>query len=232
MLKRLVAVTATVLSVSVLAACGTETEASPGSGSSASDSTESSESSGEQVECQFTEDGSPAAKEVEIPEATGEEPGEVEATMTTNVGDITATLDGEKAPCTVRSFVSLADQDYFSDTECHRLTTQGIFVLQCGDPTATGTGGPGYTVPDEFDGSETYPAGTLAMANTGQPDSGGSQFFVVYADTQLPPAYTVFGQLDKASIETVSKVAEQGTTTPTGDGPPKQKVQIESVTVG
>ncbi len=85
-------------------------------------------------------------------------------------------------------------------------------MLQCGDPTGTGTGGPGYSFDDELSGKETYPAGTLAMANAG-PNTNGSQFFIVYDDTQLPPAYAVFGQLDAASVKIVAEVAEKGTQT-------------------
>ena len=154
--------------------------------------------------------------------------------MATTIGDMTFTLDADKAPCTVNSFVSLAQQNYFNGTHCHRLTTQGIFVLQCGDPTASGTGGPGYTIPDELDGSEAYPAGTLAMAKTSAPDSGGSQFFIVYEDTQLPPDYTVFGTVDEATVAAIAQVASQGTddSNGPGDGAPKQDVEIETVTIG
>ena len=129
--------------------------------------------------------------------------------------------------------MSLAEQGYFDATECHRLTTAGIFVLQCGDPTATGSGGPGYSFADELTGEETYPAGTLAMANAG-PDTNGSQFFIVYGDTQLPPAYTVFGTVDEAGVKLVEEVAAEGTDNANGqgDGAPNQAVEIESVTVG
>src|SRR5699024_11558444 len=94
---------------------------------------------------------------------------------------------------------------------------EGIFVLQCGDPTGTGSGGPGYSFADELDGSETYPAGTLAMANAG-PDTNGSQFFVVYDDSPLPADYTVFGSLDKESTKTVADIAAEGTDSGAGDG--------------
>jgi peptidyl-prolyl cis-trans isomerase B (cyclophilin B) len=132
----------------------------------------------------------------------------------------------------VNSFLSLAAQGFYDNTPCHRLTTQGIFVLQCGDPTGTGTGGPGYTIPDEITGTETYPAGTLAMANTGQPDTGGSQFFIVYGDTQLNPAYTVFGKVDQATIKEITRAAKAGVVPQMGanDGAPKTKITIESVT--
>ena len=172
----------------------------------------------------------PAAKEVSPPPATAQRTDDVEVTISTSQGDIVATLDGAAAPCTVNSFVSLASQGYFDGTVCHRLTTSGIFVLQCGDPTATGTGGPGYTIPDELSGEEAYPAGTLAMAKTSAPNSGGSQFFVVYSDTQLPPDYTVFGQLDAASVGVVAAVAAAGST-PEGDGQPNLEVAISSVEV-
>ena len=173
----------------------------------------------------------PAAKEVSPPPDVAQATGKVEVTISTSQGDIAAVLDATSTPCTVNSFVSLAQQGYFDDTVCHRLTTSGIFVLQCGDPTATGTGGPGYTIPDELSGAEQYPAGTLAMAKTSAPDSGGSQFFVVYADTQLPPDYTVFGQLDAASVAVVQTVAAAGST-PEGDGKPNLDVTISSVQVG
>jgi peptidyl-prolyl cis-trans isomerase B (cyclophilin B) len=156
--------------------------------------------------------------------------------MKTTIGDLGATLDADAAPCTVNSFVSLARQGFFDTSPCHRLTTaaSGIFVLQCGDPTGTGTGGPGYTIPDELSGQEKYVPGTLAMANTGQPDTGGSQFFIVYRNTPLPPQYTVFGRLDAAGLKSVQKVAAQGSDEAygQGDGHPKVPVTIDSVTVG
>jgi peptidyl-prolyl cis-trans isomerase B (cyclophilin B) len=157
------------------------------------------------------------------------------ATIVTSVGTLHMTLTGTSKPCTVASFVSLAKQGYFTNTSCHRLGNQkGFQFLQCGDPTGTGTGGPGYTIPDEITGSETYKAGTLAMANTGQPDSGGSQFFMVYGDSQFPPNYTVFGQLDAASISILAKVGAAGTgpvDPNAGGGAPKEKVTFESVTI-
>jgi peptidyl-prolyl cis-trans isomerase B (cyclophilin B) len=148
--------------------------------------------------------------------------------ITTNRGAITAKLNVTGTPCTANSFTSLARQGYFDDTKCHRLTTQGIFVLQCGDPTATGTGGPGYSFDDELTGQETYPAGTLAMANSG-PNTTGSQFFLVYADTPLPPDYTVFGQVDAAGLQVVKDIASAGTANGAPDGAPKEAVVIRSV---
>jgi cyclophilin family peptidyl-prolyl cis-trans isomerase len=115
-------------------------------------------------------------------------------------GDVKITLDRAKAPCTVNSFVALADQGYFDKTKCHRLADSGIFILQCGDPTGTGKGGPGYEFPNETDGTESYTEGVVAMANGG-PGSNGSQFFLVWADsTSLDKKrnFTIFGEMDKA----------------------------------
>jgi peptidyl-prolyl cis-trans isomerase B (cyclophilin B) len=151
------------------------------------------------------------------------------------MGNFAATLDADTAPCTVNSFVSLAKQGYFDDTPCHRLTTTNIYVLQCGDPTGTGTGGPGYTIPDEFFPTDKYGPGTLAMANKqGVQNSGGSQFFVVYQQTDLPPQYTVFGHIDAAGLKDVQKVAAKGTDNAfgQGDGHPRTPVKITKVTTG
>ncbi len=117
-------------------------------------------------------------------------------------------MDNGKTPCTVNNFTSLAKQGFFDNTNCHRLTTSAeLGVLQCGDPTGTGTGGPGYRFPNEYPTNQyrltdpalktpvLYPRGTLAMANSG-PGTNGSQFFLVYKDSQLPPTYTVFGTID------------------------------------
>jgi len=158
--------------------------------------------------------------------------GNYTATIKTNQGTIVATLDGAKAPHTVNSFNFLAGQGYFDNSPCHRLTTQGIFVLQCGDPTGSGSGGPGYTIPDENLDGATYPAGTLAMANTGQPHTGGSQFFICYADTPLPPQYTPFGQVTQG-LEVLKAIAANGEddSNGPGDGKPNKPVIIESFTV-
>ncbi|MBK0371413.1 peptidylprolyl isomerase [Streptomyces sp. CB04723] len=160
--------------------------------------------------------------------------------LTTSQGDIGFSMDAAKTPQTVNSFKALADKGYFDGTKCHRLTTQGIFVLQCGDPKGDGTGGPGYTIPDEnldalgkagADGSVVYPPGTVAMANTGQPNSGGSQFFLVYKETKLPPTYTPFGTMDDASLKAVQKVGEAGVEGGAGDGAPKKAVTVEKASV-
>ena len=159
------------------------------------------------------------------------QPAPYTATIVTNCGTIVATLDGAKAPHTVNSFAFLAGHHYFDNTRCHRLTggSAGIFVLQCGDPTGTGGGGPGYTIPDENLQGATYPAGTLAMANTGQPHTGGSQFFFCYDDTPLPAQYTPFGHVTQG-LDILKTIAAQGSNPP-DDGAPKQPVVIESFTV-
>ena len=183
------------------------------------------------VACDYPSDGGEPAKPVDAPADEAPDTGEATAVITTGAGDIDVTMDRAATPCTVNSFVSLAEQGYFDDTQCHRITTEGIFVLQCGDPTATGMGGPGYSFDDELSGDETYPAGTLAMANAG-PNTNGSQFFIVYDDTDLPPSYTVFGQIGEAGLEVVQGIADKGAQGGAPDGPPAKDVTIESVTVG
>ena len=182
--------------------------------------------------CKYTPDAQAAAKEVSPPPDHATVSGQVDLDMVTSAGDIGLELDADATPCTVNSFVSLADQGYFDDTTCHRLTTaqSGIFVLQCGDPMGTGVGGPGYSFDDELSGDETYPAGTVAMANAG-PNTNGSQFFLVCDETPLPASYTVFGQLDDDGLKVVQDVAARGTADGGPDGAPKETVSIESITV-
>ncbi|MFD7402717.1 peptidylprolyl isomerase [Streptomyces sp. NPDC059866] len=156
--------------------------------------------------------------------------------LATTCGDIDIDLKTSAAPHTVNSFNFLAGKGYFDHTKCHRLTTNGIYVLQCGDPTGSGSGGPGYTIPDEnlkdkSLKSNVYPAGTVAMANTGQADSGGSQFFLVYQDSQLPPSYTPFGTVSESGMTVLKKIAAAGESTGAGDGAPNATVVINKATV-
>ncbi len=226
MLKRPLTALAAAAALLALAGCGDDSS----SDSTASDSTASETPSREATgpACTYTEDGQ-AAKDVDLPPDHAAVSGDEAVTIKTNAGDIKATLDADTTPCTVNSFVSLADQGYFDSTTCHRLTTQGIYVLQCGDPTGSGAGGPGYSFEDELSGKETYGPGTLAMANAG-PDTNGSQFFIVYGDSPLDPNYTVFGQIDDAGLQVVKDIADKGTADGGPDGAPKEQVEIESVT--
>jgi len=162
--------------------------------------------------------------------------------LQTTCGDIGITMDAAKAPHTVNSFNFLVNKGYLDHTKCHRLTTQGIYVLQCGDPQGTGMGGPGYTIPDEnlkdsrLKG-DVYPAGTVAMANqfnaqTGEgKNSGGSQFFLVFQDSPLPANYTPFGTVSEAGMKVLKKIADAGENTGMGDGTPNATVVINKATV-
>ncbi len=182
------------------------------------------------VHCVYTASGK-AARPAGTPPATAAT-ASYQATIQTNRGPVVADLQGAQAPCTVNSFTYLAGRQYFSRTSCHRLTTAGIYVLQCGDPTGTGSGGPGYKFPDENLKGARYTAGTLAMANSG-PGTNGSQFFIVYRDSlTLPANYTPFGKVVKG-LGIIQNVAKAGTDNANGkgDGHPKDKVIIESVTI-
>ena len=235
MLKRLLPATAALLALSLLAACGNEADndeaVDPSTGASTPADGESDEAAAGTA-CDYPEDGSEPAKPVEPPPAEATATGTVSGTIATNVGDIAIELDADRTPCTVANFLSLAEQGYFDDTQCHRLTTEGIYVLQCGDPTATGMGGPGYTIPDEVDGTEKYGPGVLAMAKTSEPDSGGSQFFLVYADSGvLDPVYTEFGTFDEAGVALLEEIAAKGTAEGGPDGSPADEITISGVTV-
>jgi peptidyl-prolyl cis-trans isomerase B (cyclophilin B) len=178
---------------------------------------------------------SAAAGEHTLPPPSAAEGRTWTSTLTTSAGDLTLSLDGAAAPQAVASFVALADSGYFDGTSCHRLTTEGIFVLQCGDPTGTGTGGPGYTFGpvENAPGDDVYPAGTVAMARQGgDAESMGSQFFLVYEDSTIPSdaagGYTVLGTIT-SGLDVVQAVADAGTQSGSGDGPPATPVTIEGV---
>ncbi|MBP2190648.1 peptidylprolyl isomerase [Nocardia goodfellowii] len=199
------------------------------------------------VSCTYSDSAKPADKpatkpeQVEVP-TTGPN-AKISMSMETSAGPIGLTLNNAESPCTVNSFISLAKQKYFDGTSCHRMTTgEGLKVLQCGDPTGTGMGGPGYQFANEYPTDQyapndpnaqtpvDYKRGVLAMANAG-PGTNGSQFFIVYGDSQLPPQYTIFGSVDESSLSTLDQIAQGGSddSNGPGDGKPIKPVEIQSV---
>jgi len=180
--------------------------------------------------CSYIASGK-AARKVSLPPKQPDASATYTAKITTNRGVINLNLLNSQAPCTVNSFVSLANQKYFNNTPCHRLTTSGIYVLQCGDPTGTGTGGPGYKFDDENLKGAKYTPGTVAMANSGK-NTNGSQFFLVYKNSPLGANYTPFATIT-SGLNVIQDIAKVGSdnSNGTGDGHPKEKVQIESVTI-
>jgi peptidyl-prolyl cis-trans isomerase B (cyclophilin B) len=200
--------------------------------------------------CSYTS-ATPAAKKVSLPPAAPDYTDSYQATINTSQGKITFNLLNSKATCTVNSFVHLAQAGYFNNTQCHRVVTSGIYVLQCGDPYATasaklncsatskiGSGTPGYAFANENLTNAKYPAGTVAMANGG-PNTNGSQFFIVYKDSTSGlngtsgPAYTPFATVS-SGLGIVQNVAKGGYScqyAQSGGGVPKKKVIIDSVTI-
>jgi peptidyl-prolyl cis-trans isomerase B (cyclophilin B) len=204
--------------------------------------------------CSYTAT-TPVAKKVSFPPATPDYAAGYQATINTNLGKITFNLLNSKATCTVNSFVHLAEAGYFDHTQCHRIVTSGIYVLQCGDAFATattkldcsssskiGTGTPGYKFASENLTKATYPAGTVAMANEGTADSNGSQFFIVYKDStsglngSSGPSYTPFATVS-SGLGIVQNVGKDGyacqyvVSGQSEGGAPKEKVIVDSVTI-
>ncbi|OBF83996.1 protein kinase [Mycobacterium sp. 852002-51163_SCH5372311] len=193
--------------------------------------------------CQYPPAPSPDSKPAKPPRSgkVPTTPVEVNVNMVTDQGDISLSLDNGKSPCTVNSFLSLAQQGFFDGTQCLRLTTSPTLgTLQCGAPNSDGTGGPGYHFNDEYPTNQyesgdpalhqpvLYPRGTLAMWNT-EPNTNGSQFFLVYRDSQLPPQYTVFGRIDPTGLTTIDNVAKAGVVGGREDGIAVTPVKIKSV---
>ena len=186
------------------------------------------------AECTYVDSGSEPARKVTKPPSSPAEHGPVDVTMETNFGKAPMTLDAKKAPCAVNSFLSLSEQGYYDKTDCSRVAfdSRGFAILQCGDPTGTGGGDPGYRFAEEVDGTEKYTSGVVAMAKGSQPATTGGQFFVVLGDTQLGPEYTIFGKLSDQGLQVFRKA---GTAALKGkkdgyDGPPATKVTITKVT--
>lgn len=226
------------LSALVLTACGqipAGTQApgqSPDPGTSPTPGSVSPGTSASPGGCAYAPAGTPA-KPVNPPPVTGVvTTGTVKYVLKMTNGDVTLTLDRKRAPCTVNSFISLADQGFFDQTKCHRLSDSGIFILQCGDPTGTSRGGPGYQFASETTGRDTYRSGVVAMANAG-PGTNGSQFFFVWEDSSAldaKPDYTIFATVDKASRDIVAGMAAEGQdgTNPDGSGKPNNPSEIIS----
>ncbi|WP_327039916.1 peptidylprolyl isomerase [Micromonospora ureilytica] len=192
-----------------------------------------------------TEQRPPQIKDVGVPSNQQSGTGVQTMTIDTNLGPITAKVDRSLVPCTAGSFTHLAEKNFFDNTKCHRLVTEGIKVLQCGDPSATGNGwrptdgqgGPSYRLPEEnlpTDKRPPYPEGVIAMANSGQPGSTGSQFFIVYGDSPLDPAYTVLGSITGGLdlVKDVAKAGDDGAfAQQAGGGHPKKEVIIKDLTM-
>lgn len=195
------------------------------------------------VSCSYpTENAGEALKDATPPEKTEgvSTKGTVNITLNTSQGPIDMELDRSVAPCTVNAIEHLAKTKYYDDTICHRITTQGIYVLQCGDPSAKSSGGPGFQFANEYPTDETdaeamntpviYPKGTIAMANAG-PGTNGSQFFLNYEDSPLPPAYTYFGKIGDEGMKTLAQIAEKGAENGVPDGAPAEEVRITTAEV-
>jgi peptidyl-prolyl cis-trans isomerase B (cyclophilin B) len=186
---------------------------------------------GDTVACDWTPDSGPSAVDADQPPDQVPATGTTTLRMTTGQGELTLTLDQAGAPCASAALVSLAEQGFFDGSPCHRETdSAGLQVLQCGDPTGTGTGGPPWSYPTDVDGSESYSRGTVAMANSGQ-GFDGSQFFLVWGAAQLTPDYTVVGTVDDAGLAVLDEIAANGNdgANGPGDGAPAEPVTIESM---
>lgn len=190
------------------------------------------------VSCAYNEDDS-SDSDAKVPNGKNvSTEGTATVTLETNKGDIEMELDRSVSPCTVNAITSLVSQGYYDNTVCHRLTTSGIYVLQCGDPTGTGAGGPGFQFANEYPTDEAtdtttpvlYPRGTVAMANAGA-DTNGSQFFLNYQDSPLPPNYTYFGTISDEGLEVLDSIASAGVEGGATDGTPAEEVKIEKATV-
>jgi len=203
---------------------------------------ERSEKLPQTVTCTYEKrDAENGASDVDIPETDEVSArGHVNVTLETSQGEIGMELDREVAPCTVNAIEHLTSAGYYDDTVCHRLTTSGIHVLQCGDPTGQGSGGPGFQFANEYPTDElgdeaastqvVYPRGSIAMANAGA-GTNGSQFFLNYKDSPLQANYTYFGQINDEGLKTLDAIAQAGTEDGSGDGTPSEEVRIKKAVV-
>lgn len=199
------------------------------------------------VQCNYEDNGQDGhgAKKPDGKDISTE--GTVTVSFDTTQGPIEMDLDRAAAPCTTHAISELADSGFYDDTVCHRMTSGVLNVLQCGDPTGSGSGGPGFKFADEYPADETdakdaqnpvvYPRGSVAMANSG-PDTNGSQFFLNYDDSELAPNYTYFGTISEEGLKTLDKIAEAGVDTGEQgghpgqeDGKPAEEVKIKKATV-
>ena len=217
---------------------GSSTAPGPATPPSTSPSSPSAPPAGGTVACEYLPSDAGAVTDVGTPPAPDATPatGIAQLVMTTGQGELTLTLDRAAAPCAAASFVFLAEQGFFDGSPCHREVDQpGFGVLQCGDPSGTGTGGPAYRFDQEVTPATEYPRGTIAMANSGSPGSTGSQFFLCFVDTVLSPDYSVVGTVDDAGLAVLDGIAaagNDGSFEPSpGGGAPNVPVTIESMTV-
>jgi peptidyl-prolyl cis-trans isomerase B (cyclophilin B) len=198
---------------------------------SASTTAATTSSSAPTTPCSYPESGT-AAKAVSAPSNLSPlNSGTVDLTMVLNGKDAPMTLNRATAPCGVNAFLSLASQGFYNDTNCHRLTkSDKLNILQCGDPTGQGNGGPGFSFASETTGSETYPVGTVALANAG-PSTTGSQFFIVYGTTTIDPSFTILGTVTGDGMTVIQDIATQGVQGNKQDGAPVAAATINSVNV-
>lgn len=215
--------------VVLAAACGSDDSSATADTSAASADSSNDGSAASAVDCPPVEGTAEQTQQfASAPPMCLDDGATYAAVVTTNKGEFTIALDQGLAPETVNSFVFLARNRYFDDTDCHRIIPN--FVVQCGDPTGTGTGGPGYTIVDEPPEPGQYEVGSIAMAKTAAPNSGGSQFFIITGSdgASLPPDYSLFGQVTDGLDTAVAAMAAAGTE---GAGVPSEPIEIQSIRI-